>query len=399
VNATTAEYFTNSTISLNPDKFGFYQVGAIKTYRKLEALELHARTGIFPNWNFNSEVFDIIDWFNEPVDTLWTLYQARARQIRNTYDYCVLFYSGGSDSDNILQAWLSAGCKIDEIATIKIISARSVPKNFDWSVEPYLVVDPRIRLLQSQGHKFKYREIDSVESTLSYLKASNMSDYFYQNNFNPSPNVPMKSEFRKIISEYSDIIASGKKLCFVWGSDKPQIHYNAESDQWFFNFVDIIDNCVSPTVQENYYQGWFDELFYWTPDLPAIPIKQSHVIKNFCQNNHNADYYQSSPTPYGYNKVVKGYLKEKIVKILIYPKWDPNTVVARKPSFGIKESQLPFSDKDSWLLGQHNEFLISYKKQLKSYLNFLKTHNRYQWLNSSGYYNPAAGSIQRHRFF
>jgi hypothetical protein len=390
--------FLTNNVNLTPDKFGFYQVGTVKTYRKFEALELHSRTGIFPEWKFNSDVFNSVNWFDEPTEDLWTLYKARAQQIRNTYDYCVLFYSGGSDSDNVLQSWLDAGCKIDEIATIKISSARSVPKDFDWSVEPYLVVDPTIKFLQSQGYDFKYREIDSVETTLSYLK-SNKSDYFYQTNFNFSPNVPMRSELRSIISDYADIISSGKKLCFVWGSDKPQIHYDVESNQWFFDFIDLIDNCVPPAVQENYHQGWFDELFYWTPDLPSILIKQSHIIKNFCQTNNTAEFYQSSPTPYGYNKKVKGYLKDNIVKILIYPKWNPNTLVMPKSKFGLKTFPLIYSNKDEWLLGQNNEFAINYFNQIKSFLKFLKTHNRFNWLDDSDGRNLTTGCIQRHRFF
>lgn len=396
--ATSMQNFLNKSVKLTPDKFGFYQVGDIKTYRKFEALELHSHTGIFPEWNFNADVFNNANWFDEPVDDLWSLYKARARQIRDTYDYCVLFYSGGSDSDNVLRAWLAADCKLDEIATIKISSAKSALDDFDWAVEPYLVVDPNIKLLQSQGYNFKYREIDSVQTTLSFLTA-NHSDYFYQNNFNFSPNASMRSEFRNVISDYVDIIESGKKLCFVWGSDKPQIHYDLITNQWFYNFIDLIDNCVPPAVQENYHQGWFDELFYWTPDLPLIPIKQAHTIKNFCENNHNPEFYQISHTPHGYNKKVKGYLREEAVKILIYPKWNPKTLVARKPRFGLGTSPLPFSDKDQWLLGHHNEFAISYVNQMKSFLKFLKTHNRFNWFSESNGGNLSTGSRQQHRFF
>ena len=101
---------------LHPDKFGFYQVGDRKTYSKFEAIEWQNTTGIFPEWNFNKVIYDNLDWQTEPSVDLWTLYKARARQIRETYDYVVLWYSGGSDSHNFLLAWLDAGLKIDEIA-------------------------------------------------------------------------------------------------------------------------------------------------------------------------------------------------------------------------------------------------------------------------------------------
>ena len=52
---------------------------------------------------------------------------------------------------------------------------------------------------------------------------------------------------------------------------------------YFCHFCDSIDDVVGVYSQKNYKQGWFDELFYWSPDFPLIPIKQSHVIKNFLE--------------------------------------------------------------------------------------------------------------------
>ena len=49
---------------------------------------------------------------------------------------------------------------------------------------------------------------------------------------------------------------------------------------WYFAFNDILDNCVNPFVQQRYNDGWYDELFYWSPDYPEIVIKQAHTVKN-----------------------------------------------------------------------------------------------------------------------
>jgi hypothetical protein len=391
------DFLKDLPITLHPNKFGFYKVDGIQTYRKLEALEIYSRTGSFPTWDFNSKTFNAIDWFAEPSCDLWTLYKQRAVQIRNNYDYCVLFYSGGSDSDNILRAWISAGCKIDEIASINIKSAKLNTTDFDWAVEIDQVVEPTIKFLQ-QHYKFKYREIDSVSQTVDFLK-HNISDYFYQQNCSFSPNSVMKSMFRDNIADYINLIASGKKLCFVWGSDKPQIHYDVTNNHWFYNFIDIIDNCVQPYVQEKYHQGWFDELFYWTPDFPSIPVKQSHILKKFCESNNDTIFYQTLPTPYGYNKKLKAYLTEFAVKTIIYPEWNPYTIVAKKPGIGkVRPDFGPmiFSERDQWLFNSNTNFAKSYSDQTSSFLTFLETHNRYNW-RSTGF-GAVVSSKQSHRF-
>jgi hypothetical protein len=53
-----------------PDKFGVYRVGNLKFYSKLEAIEMHAKTGTHPHWDFNETVFDSYDWTQEPEESL-----------------------------------------------------------------------------------------------------------------------------------------------------------------------------------------------------------------------------------------------------------------------------------------------------------------------------------------
>ena len=104
-------------ITFNPDKFGYYEVDGRPTYSKLEEAEWSYFNKSTIRWDFNDDIFNKIDWSIEPPNSLWDLYKMRARQIREAYDYVVLWYSGGSDSHNMLLAWIDAGLKIDEIAT------------------------------------------------------------------------------------------------------------------------------------------------------------------------------------------------------------------------------------------------------------------------------------------
>ena len=137
-------------VTFNPDKFGYYTVGDLKTYSKLEAVEWQQRFGHFPEWNFNKVVFDACDWQQEPAIDLWELYKARARQIRDSYDHVVIFYSGGSDSHNLLSAWIDAGLKIDEILTYWNYEGSGSRDDLQNS-EPDRVVFPHIKQLQDRG--------------------------------------------------------------------------------------------------------------------------------------------------------------------------------------------------------------------------------------------------------
>ena len=100
----------NQTITLSPDKFGYYKVGDFKTYSKIEAIEISNKLKTPSQWYFNENVYSKINWLEEPSVDLWELYKQRARQIRENYDYVVLWYSGGSDSHNMLNAWIDSYC-------------------------------------------------------------------------------------------------------------------------------------------------------------------------------------------------------------------------------------------------------------------------------------------------
>lgn len=324
-------------VTMNADKFGYYQVGDLKTYSKLEAIEWQRRFGHFPEWNFNREVFDSCNWKTEPDIDLWELYKARARQIRASYDYVVIFYSGGSDSHNLLSAWIDAGLKIDEVLTYWNYEG-SKSKDDIQNSEPDRVVFPHIKQLQDRGIDFQFRLVDS--SSLE-IKALSQSDLAYSINCNFTPATVFKNYLRTEIDDYRNIIASGKKLCFVLGIDKPQIFFDAQGH--YLQFFDFMDIAATPEVQRNYDKGFYDEMFYYTPDMPEIMIKQAHIIKRFVETCHNPKFYQTKSTKCGYNIRLNQYLTDATLKQLIYPRWNNDTFQSGKS--GMKF----FSKRFQWM--------------------------------------------------
>ena len=98
-------------------KLGAYHVStySLPIYNKLQALELAQKTGGNIRWNFNDSAYGQINWQQEPAVNIDILYLMRARQLRDQYDHLVLNFSGGSDSTNILYAFLKNNIHIDEI--------------------------------------------------------------------------------------------------------------------------------------------------------------------------------------------------------------------------------------------------------------------------------------------
>lgn len=323
------------------DRFGFYQVGDYKTYSKLEAIELHTKTGIHPSWNFNQEFFCSVDWKHEPEETLSELYKQRAQQIRDKYDYLVLFYSGGADSKNILNTFIDNNIKLDECASFW---AQEADRNLDshFSKEVARVVIPEM----SKYKSIRHRLIDLTDITNTVMNDPNIKFewiYFVNNMF--SPNNYVRNRLRRLIPDYKTMIDSGKSVCFIWGSEKPRVTF--ENGKYSLRFQDFIDNCVSPYLQQYSLPGEYDELFYWSPDFIKGLKKQAHTVKNFLRNGPiNSLFWTDNPSRYRYGFSQRNgktwHLTADGLNLLLYPKWDYTTISVGKPRSTV------WSERDDW---------------------------------------------------
>lgn len=335
---------------IDPSRFGYYQVGDFKIYSKVEALEISQRTNNDITWHYNDEVFSSLDWTKEPIADLGDLYQTRARQIREKYDHVVLFYSGGADSHNMLESFVHAGVKIDEIVSFHSLSADK-DKGSEFNKEIFETAIPfveSLKNLQKLPMTVPHRLIDMGEIITKFCQDINWLDFPYMVSSTVSINNVARANLRKYVKDWSDIIDQGKKLVLVWGHDKPRVM--SEGPKFFLNFMDIFDNCVSTIIQQARPQGWFDEMFYSTPDLPEIVVKQAHVIKKFlqaCDDNH--PWVTESVTGLGHAVKYKSdgswqsiWLTQDAQSMLIYPWFRPELYYESKPL------DIIYSKRDRW---------------------------------------------------
>lgn len=367
-------------ITFNPDKFGFYESSnGRKSYSKLEAAEW----GPPIRWNFNDDVYSSFDWSVEPPVDIWELYKFRARQIREAYDYVVLFYSGGSDSHNMTEAFLDADCKIDEFLTMWDYPSTKL-KNTFLNAEIFKVVFPYLEELKKKGYKFEHTLIDITETAEKLLK--NSFDYIYMTNFHLSILARSKLLFRDHIPHHRKMISEGKKIAYVYGKEK--IHMGYQNGRHCVRFFDQIDEVSGLGAQSMYHQGWYDEFFYWTPDCPLIPIKQAHIVKRLLENVDSTGFYIKEPTPYGYNPKLNMYLMKGFFNKLLYPKWDNSTYSFGKVDFNSPFRTNPIAIIDREFVSTSNtDAKTKYLDHLKLYISTMKKHGLYERCQSKTLYS------------
>jgi len=346
----------------NKDRFGFYTVGEFKTYSKLEAIEHSGKTRTPVEWDFNKGIFSQFDWTHEPPGSLEFWYGERARQIREKYDYIVLWYSGGADSHNALMSFVHNNIFIDEIAQYHNLEGSNGNKQSFLNEEVFATSAPITQELIENNPVYrntKHRLLDLTELQIDVLtKDDNKWDYFYKVGKYQSPNALGRSYLREVVPDYRALIDQGKSVCFIHGAEKPSVEQR--NNQWYVSFSDTIDYAVSPRTQMINQEWEHDELFYWTDSLPQLIAKQAHVIRRFMCHLTPAmvdNVYVSTADPVMLglgttNKLIASsaeinqtnyHLLYNGLHKLIYPYWEPELLVCKKPL------SLTYSARDTWM--------------------------------------------------
>lgn len=379
---------------INRDHFGYYTVGEYKTYSKLDAILKQEQTGLFPQWHFNDEVFGAFDWTQEPQETLPELYRRRAEQIRSQYDYLVLFYSGGADSTNILQTFLNNDIKLDEIAQFYSYEGDQGDADSNFNAEVVKVAIPWSLKITEQHTYMKHRVIDQsrlIEQI--YERPEIKHDFIFQQNTTISPNNFARAYLREFVRDYADMIAKGIRVGFIWGAEKPRLA--VVDGKYCIRFQDLVDNCVSPLIQQNEFAGWYDELFYWSPEFVQGLIKQAHIIRrgldtlplneiNFCAE------FQPFGSVVRNNK--KWHLTNHGLHQLIYPGWDISTF-----SVGKKRSPI-LSLRDSWYLNKSEGSNLRFLEGVKKFDTILSRVELGFWKNETDLMGGVKGCVTRPYF-
>lgn len=377
------EYDTEK-LSMNyndPRKFGYYSVGTQWVFSKIEALELSQRLNQSVQFHYNDEIFTSHDWTKEPELSLSDYYKIRAKQLRLKYDYLVIFYSGGADSHNMLESFVNAGVYPDEIVSFHSYDADR-DRNSSFNKEVFETAIPYVKKIKEQGRlpeQVQHRLLDMSDVIKKFSDTIKWSEFEYYFNSSVSINNVARSKLREYVKEWHNLISQGKTLALVWGHDKPRV-MNIDG-KFCLQFMDLFDNCVSVYNQQFLNTGYFDEMFYSTPDLPELVIKQAHVIKNFLQSASTSHpFLTTHVTGLGHvMKTVEGtkvayWLTQDAQSFLIYPWFDSNLYYESKPQDIITSKRDYWYWSDLELSRNFTNSINSITKRFKdSWLNVFKT--------------------------
>jgi hypothetical protein len=216
----------------------------------------------------------------EPPGTLDFWYGQRAKQIREEYDYVIMMCSGGSDSNNALYSFLNHGHKVDEIIAgaplsgLKNWKVNVNDKSYENIIsETFLAQLPFLKLVSQSHPDIKITIHDFFEDMLNLTP----DEWIYECSSHwlhaPASARNSLEKFKHI----KDLAEAGKKVAVVYGIDKP-ILCRGKQGHISSVFYDSAVNIVTPHFKGNKYPSVESVLFYYSPDMPELLIKQAHDL-------------------------------------------------------------------------------------------------------------------------
>ena len=316
-------------------KNGYYIVKD-KIYRhKLYAMQAATKLGLGPKgltWIFNDRFYSALDWQRPSRIPLTTLYRMRAQQLRDKYDYLMLMFSGGADSTTALHSFVLNNIHLDEVVVSWPVtqtagrynpSESRAPENF--SSEWDYAIRPRLKWLEANFPRIKITILD----TMAQLDA--------QEDREDTATITMKHTYNSIQRgrDLDNLVAERQRQhpnsAAVVGVDSP-IVYIVGSDV----YSAFIDTRGLGWASDYTLQGLERnvEYFFWSPDLPELPLEQAHVILDHV-NHHPASRAFLPAGPYNplanidmRNHSMDAY--RLFIKPLLYPTFDPKIVQVDK---------------------------------------------------------------------
>ncbi len=274
-------------------KLGYYTVNGIEFESKIRAC-IYATQNNLPEsslqWHFNDAEFSSFDWTVEPTESLDELYNLRARQLREKYDYIIISYSAGADSHNILMSFLRQGLHVDELL---INTFDSALKNVEISennkasttapqLEHHLQTIPRLKEISTMSPNTKITIVDMSDHLFNFHHHYKDESWVLTRKEGLNPlNV---TRFNYVyVDQVKKQFDKTKSIGIIVGVEKPRV--TIIDNVFYTHFVDKATNVSSIADNGKEYDNATLELFYWSPESLKMISKQLHTIKKLIETN------------------------------------------------------------------------------------------------------------------
>lgn len=330
------------------NQWGHYETNDQQYFLIREAYE-HADHVNQIQFNFHNKIFHLFSQQGEPKQGLDDLYRKRVEQIRNKYDHVVLCYSGGADSHNILKYFELTNTPLDEIVTIEDSSLRG--RDSVISGEVFKVALPETQKFLEKFPSTRHRLLDAKEY---------QDKIFFEGGFDFDPVYALSYQFKPIsllfqgwwayfIDDYKRLHDQGKRVGIIWAIDKPRVFCDATGYHFRFSDFHSMLGHKHMTVKNTF---WDDEPFYWTPELPMLPIKQAYAVARYLESTDQQGFNPQHGLDQPSNCVTRKSgrsISYEFINPVIYPYWDPTTF-----TYGKERTSYLVSERDDSLITANN---------------------------------------------
>jgi hypothetical protein len=373
----------------NNSYFGTWTATGKSFQNKRNALLWASNNGCPPvSWTWHDATWKNFDRNKLGKQSLSHLYRERAQQLRDTYDYLILSYSGGSDSHNILLAFLDNNIKLDQIFVHQPFSyinstyhtpntqdttSRNMISEWDYCVKPTLEyvarVHPEIKIELSNWMDNIVESYFANEDTFLNAGGSN-------NGMGP---MARNLDYSKL---GLSALGQDKTIATIYGSDKPLLWLDEQSKHVSMIFTDIPMSHGTNAV------GTF-EPFYWSEKLPDLIFEMAYQVYLYYQANPHLQQYMWSKKSNVTDNVI-AQMNHDIAKRVCYDTtWDFNKFQSDKPKLsGLRQDRdffvYEFSDyqraKDTWRYHQEGFYQGINKKYINDGGNIKVIHSNLYYL-------------------
>lgn len=307
-------------------KLGYYTVNGQRYTSKIQACAEATKRGQDVTWTFNDTYFRHFNWQQEPEQSLDQLYDRRARQLREHYDYVVISYSGGADSHNIVESFLRQNLLIDELvvnttergwASITSRDPRDRrPQNA--GAEHYLQTLPRLEEIRARDPRIKISVYDLTEYCLDHWLNTDDASWVLDKREGLNPLNVTRFNYLNF-SETRKRFDRDRRICLILGVEKPRCYIYSDGG-FYVRFTDRATNIVTIENHIQDYDNSTVEYFYWSPEGAEIVCKQAHVIRRWLDSRPDLQplWWWQNIT----QQVIRLY-HERLLREVLYTTWNP----------------------------------------------------------------------------
>ena len=126
----------------------YYTVNGNRYFNPYLAWHEKFKSNLPIEFHCNDLEYSAIDWTREPVESFDTLMDRHAKHVRNKYERLIFFWSGGTDSQTVLNVFVRNRIRIDEIVCQANKRLPWYPtRHIDWLKEHYWDKTTKITLV------------------------------------------------------------------------------------------------------------------------------------------------------------------------------------------------------------------------------------------------------------